>query len=165
MIKAWMGAALSALALSMALAAPTSAQAQANRATTPIAADKAKVTGSIVIDYNSRSERSQSNVDSYQIQDLTIADLMILKGEIQRIPDQRMTYSVRIDVMNPANPSQIARDAAILRGDLSIDSSGRYNPEDGNLRLDVVKGNQSSVVGQFEICDGVYVSDGRSGPN
>jgi hypothetical protein len=24
---------------------------------------------------------------------------------------------------------------------------------------------ESQVVGQFEICDGVYVSDGRSGPN
>ena len=27
---------------------------------------------------------------------------------------------------------------------MPIDSDGRYNPEDGNLRLDVVKGNQSS---------------------
>jgi len=144
MTKVWMGAALSALAFGMALAGPGSALAQANRATTEIAADKAKVTGSIIIDYNSRSERSQSNVDTYTIQDLAVADLMILKGEIQRIPDARMTYSVRMDVLNPANPSQIARDAAILRGDLLIDSDGRYTPEDGNLRLDVVKGNQAS---------------------
>src|ERR1700730_18423310 len=140
----WIGTALGALAAGLAVAAPSSALAQTNRATTVIPADKAKVTGSIVIDYNSRSERSQSNIDAYEIQDLAVADLMILKGEIQRIPEKRMSYSVRIDVINPANPSQIARDAAILRGDLSIDSDGRYNPEDGNLRLDVVKGNQSS---------------------
>jgi hypothetical protein len=140
----WIGAALSALAVGMTLAASSSALAQANRATTEIPADKAKVTGSIVIDYNSRSERSQSNIDTYDIQDLAVADLMILKGSIQRIPDKRMTYSVRMDVLNPANPSQIARDAAILRGDLPIDADGRYIPEDGGLRLDVVKGNQAS---------------------
>jgi hypothetical protein len=139
-----MGRTLPALAVSVALAGSTMALAQTNRATTEIPADKAKVTGVIVIDYNSRSERSQSNVDIYNIQDLAVADLMVLKGAIQRIPDQRMTYSVRMDVINPQNPSQIARDAAILRGDLLIDSDGRYNPEDGNLRLDVVKGNQSS---------------------
>jgi hypothetical protein len=128
----------------MAVAAPASALAQTSHATAVIPADKAKVTGSIVIDYNSRSERSQSNIDVYELQDLAVADLMILKGEIQRIPEKRMTYSVRMDVVNPANPSQIARDAAIMRGDMSIDADGRYNPEDGNLRLDVVKGNQSS---------------------
>jgi hypothetical protein len=144
MTKAWIGAALCALAVGMTLGCPTEALAQTNRATTVIAPDKAKVTGSIVIDYNSRSERSTSNVDTYDIQDLAIADLMILKGAIQRIPDQRMTYSVRMDVLNPTNPTQIARDAAILRGDLIIDSDGRYIPEDGSLRLDVVKGNQSS---------------------
>lgn len=144
MRKFGIGAALCALAVGMAVAAPPSALAQTSRATTVIPADKAKVTGSIVIDYNSRSERSQSNINSYQIQELAVADLMILKGEIQRIPEKRMTYSVRMDVLNPANPSQIARDAAILRGDLMINSDGRYNPEDGNLRLDVVKGNQSS---------------------
>ena len=144
MTKTWIGAALCALAVGMALAGPTAALAQTNHATAVIPADKAKVTGGIVIDYNSRSEHSQSNVDTYEIQDLAVADLMILKGTIQRIPDQRMTYSVRMDVLNPANPTQIARDAAILRGDLVIDSDGRYGPEDGGLRLDVVKGNQSS---------------------
>ena len=144
MNKTWIARSLGALALSAALGAPHAAWAQANRATTEIPADKARVVGSIAIDYNSRSERSQSNVDSYTIQDLAVADLMILKGAIQRIPAQRMTYSVKIDVINPQNPTQIARDAAILRGDLMIDSQGRYIPEDGQLRLDVVKGNQAT---------------------
>jgi hypothetical protein len=142
--KVSIGRAAAALAVGMTLVAPVSAWAQANRATTEIPADKAKVTGTIVIDYNSRSERSTSNIDVYTIQDLAVADLMIMKGSIQRIPDKSMTYSVRMDVINPQNPSQIARDAAILRGDLTIDSNGRYDPESGNLRLDVVKGNQSS---------------------
>lgn len=140
----WTRWTISVLAAGLALASPGAALAQTSRATMEIPADKATVTGGIVITYNSRSERSQSSVDTYDIQDLTVADLMILKGEIQRIPDQRMTYSVRIDVINPQNPAQIARDAAILRGDLPIDPDGRYNPEDGRLRLDVVKGNQAS---------------------
>ena len=62
-----------------------------------------------------------------------------MKGDIQRIPDQRLSCSVRLDVVNPQNPSQVARDAAILRGDMSINSDGRYNPEDGRLRLDVIR--------------------------
>ncbi len=144
MTNALMGRTLLGMGMGLALLGSTAALAQTSRATTAIPDDKAKVTGAVVIDYNSRSERSQSNVDVYNVQDLAVADLMILKGAIQRIPDQRMTYSVRMDVINPANPSQIARDAAILRGDLMIDSNGRYIPEDGNLRLDVVKGNQSS---------------------
>jgi hypothetical protein len=73
-----------------------------------------------------------------------VADLLIMKGDIQRVPEQRMSYSVRFDVVNPQNPSQVAHDAAILRGDMSIDSSGGYNPEDGRLRLDVIKGNQAT---------------------
>jgi hypothetical protein len=134
----------SALAAVLAFGAPTSAAAQAARATTEIPADKAKVVGTIAIDYNSRSERSQSNVDTYTVEDLAVADLMIMKGAIQRIPEQRLAYSVRFDVINPQNPAQIARDAAILRGDMPIDGNGRYNPEDGRLRLDVIKGAQSS---------------------
>ena len=142
--KASIGRSISALGLGIALTGSGAALAQTSRATTEIPADKAKVTGAISIDYNSRSERSQSNIDTYQIQDLTVADLMILKGSVQRVPEKQMTYSVRFDVVNPQNPSQIARDAAILRGDLMIDAQGRYIPEDGQLRLDVVKGNQSS---------------------
>jgi hypothetical protein len=137
----WMAAALAA-ALSFGVSG--GALAQAARATTPIPDDKDKIVGAIAIDYNSRSERSTSAVDVYSIQDLAVADLLIMKGDIQRVPDQRMSYSVRFDVMNPQNPSQIAHDAAILRGDMSIDSSGRYNPEDGRLRLDVIKGNQAT---------------------
>ena len=134
----------SALVAVLILGAPTAAAAQAARATAEIPADKAKVVGSIAIDYNTRSERSQSNVDVYTVQDLAIADLMIMKGEIQRVPEQRMVYSVRFDVINPQNPAQIARDAAILRGEMSIDANGRYNPEDGQLRIDIIKGNQNT---------------------
>ena len=144
MKKTWMNLTVSVLAAGLALAAPAAAFAQASRATMEIPADKAKVSGGVIINYNSRSERSQSSVDTYDIQDLAVADLMIMKGEIQRIPDQRMTYSVRMDVINPQNAAQIARDAAILRGDLPIDADGRYTPEDGRLRLDVVKGNQAT---------------------
>jgi hypothetical protein len=145
MKKLWMNCTISLFAAGLALAAPAAAYAQASRATMEIPADKAKVSGSVIINYNSRSERSQSSVDTYDVQDLAVADLMILKGEIQRIPDQRMTYSVRMDVVNPQNAAQIARDAAILRGDLPIDADGRYIPEDGRLRLDIVKGNQATA--------------------
>ena len=62
-----------------------------------------------------------------------------MKGDIQRIPNQRLSCSVRFDVVNPQNPSQVAHDAAILRGDTPIDSGDRYNPEDGRLRLDVIR--------------------------
>jgi hypothetical protein len=141
---AWFGQSLSALALTIAVTSAGAALAQTSRATTEIPADKSKITGVIAIDYESRSERSQSSVDTYEIQELAVADLMILKGNIQRVPEKQMTYAVRFDVVNPQNPAQIAHDAAILRGDLMIDSQGRYIPEDGQLRLDVVKGNQSS---------------------
>ena len=137
----WMA---TALAAALSVSASHGALAQAARATTPIPDDKDKVVGSIAIDYNSRSERSTSAVDIYSIQDLAVADLLIMKGDIQRIPDQRLSYSVRFDVLNPQNPSQVAHDAAILRGDMTIDSNGRYNPEDGRLRLDVIKGNQAT---------------------
>ncbi len=143
---------LATVLLAVCLAAPAVAQTQpaaapsapANQGQKVVPADKGKVTGTISIDYKSRSERSQSNVDSYDITELDIADLMILRGSIQRVPEQKLTYSVKLDVINPQNPSQIARDVAILRGDLPIDSSGRYTPENGQLRIDVVKGNQAS---------------------
>jgi hypothetical protein len=144
MRSAFIGCAASAVAAVLMLSAASGAVAQTARATTEIPADKAKVTGTIAIDYSSRSERSESNVDTYTIEDLAVADLMIMKGEIQRVPDHRLAYSVRFDVLNPQNPAQIARDAAILRGDLPIDANGRYDPEAGMLRLDIVKGNQST---------------------
>jgi hypothetical protein len=128
------------LVLSLALAMPAGAQQSLKE----IPADKAKVTGSVIIDYNSRSERSQNNVDVYQVTDLAVADLMVLGGTIQRVPEKNLNYSLKIDVFNPANPSQIAKDAAIMRGDLPIDSKGVYAPENGQLRVDVVKGAQSS---------------------
>jgi hypothetical protein len=124
--------------------APATPAAPVNQGQKAIPADKGKVTGTISIEYNSRSDRSQSNVDAYEIQELNIADLMIMRGTIQRVPEQKLTYSVKMDVINPQNPTQIARDVAILRGDLPIDSTGRYNAESGQLRIDIVKGNQAS---------------------
>jgi hypothetical protein len=132
------------LALTAALAAAPAAAQPANKAISEIPADKAKVTGTIVVDYNSRSERSQSNADVYEIGEIAIADLMLMRGTITRVPEQRLTYSVKFDVVNPSNPTQIAREVAILRGDMPIDSSGRYQPEEGKLRIDIVKGNQST---------------------
>lgn len=135
---------LAPLVVSMAIASAASAQTAPNAGMKEIPADKGKVTGSVVIDYNSRLERSQSNVDMFQITDLTVADLMVLNGTVQRVPEQKLTYSVKFDVWNPANPGQLAKDVAILRGDLTIDSKGAYTPDAGQLRIDVVKGSQSS---------------------
>jgi hypothetical protein len=115
-----------------------------SRAVMEVPADKGRVTGQMTIDYASRSERSASGVDTYELQELKVADLFVMRGTVQRQPGSRMTYSVRYDVFNPQNPSQLARDVAILRGDLPIDAKGRYLPVDGNLRIDVVKGQQSS---------------------
>lgn len=126
------------------LASPALAQGQ-NRALTEIPADKAKITGTIVVDYNSRSVRSQTSQDVYEIGELAVADLMVLRGTITRIPGSQLNYSVRFDVVNPQNPSQVAKDVAILRGDMPIASGGRYEPESGNLRIDIVKGNQSTA--------------------
>jgi hypothetical protein len=129
----------------VALAGPVLAQTPApaqNRALQQIPAEKAKVTGAMTITYNSRSERSSSGLDVYEIQNLVIGDLMAYNGTIQRTPNKQLTYSVKIDVFNPANPTQIARDVAIIRGDMAIDERGRYLPESGKLRLEVVKGQQ-----------------------
>lgn len=136
-----------ALGLSLAtiVAAPAVAQTSINNALKEIPADKAKVTGTAVIEYNSRSARSSSNVDVYTISDLAVADLLALNGTIQRVPERQLSYSMRIDVINPANTAQVQKDAAILRGDLTIDANGRYSPEAGNLRIDVVKGNQTTA--------------------
>jgi hypothetical protein len=132
-----------ATALGLALA--TSASAQTSQGLKEIPADKAKLTGGITIDYNSRSERSQSNVDIYEIKDMAVADLLVLNGTIQRVPEKSLAYSVKFDVVNPANPAQVSKDAAILRGDLTIDSTGRYTPDAGNLRIDIIKGNQATA--------------------
>jgi hypothetical protein len=133
-------AAVAPVVAGLTLVAPAAAQQSLKE----IPADKAKVTGSVIIDYNSRSERSQNNVDSYQITDMAVADLMNFGGTVQRVPEKNLTYSLKFDVLNPANPGQVAKDAAILRGDLPIDAKGVYTPEVGQLRIDVVKGAQSS---------------------
>ncbi|WP_029355334.1 hypothetical protein [Bosea sp. 117] len=130
----------------------SAALAQSAQALKEITADKAKVAGSIVVDYNSRSERSNSGADVYEIGEIAVADMFLMKGTVQRMPGSKLVYSVRYDVINPSNPSQIARDVAILRGEMAIDNNGRYTPETGQLRLDVVKGNQvtSKVAGSIQ---------------
>jgi hypothetical protein len=137
-------AALAPFVFGLWLAPVVLAQTAPTNALKEVTPEKAKVTGSVIIDYNSRSERSQSNVDVYEISNLSIADLMVMNGTIQRVPEKKLSYSVKIDVLNPSNPSQVAKDAAILRGDLDIDSKGVYSPDLGQLRIDVVKGSQST---------------------
>lgn len=133
-----------AIACAASLFAASAALAQQSQALKEIPADKAKLTGTMTVDYNSRSLRSSSGTDAYDLTELAVADLMILKGTVQRTPGKSLVYSVKFDVVNPSNPSQIAREVAILRGDLQIDSNGRYIPDAGRLRIDVVKGNQTS---------------------
>lgn len=115
------------LVVSLSLAIPALAQTSLKE----IPADKAKVTGSLTIDFNSRSERSQNNIDVYEISNLAVADLMVMNGNIQRIPEKQLIYSVKFDVLNPANPGQVAKDAAIMRGELDIDAKGVYTPDTG----------------------------------
>ncbi len=67
-----------------------------------------------------------------------------MNGAINRTPDKSLSYSVKFDLFNPKNPAQVAKEAAILRGDVLIDQTGRYDPVAGKLRIDVVKGTQSS---------------------
>ncbi|MFG1358255.1 hypothetical protein [Xanthobacter pseudotagetidis] len=134
-------------AASLLVAVPAFAQ-QPSQALKEIPADKARLAGTMTVDYNSRLARPSTGTDIYEIGDLAVADLMILKGQVQRTPGKSLTYSVKFDVVNPSNPSQIAREVAILRGDLPIDNNGRYTPDAGRLRLDIVKGNQTtSAVG------------------
>lgn len=120
------------------------ALAQQSPALREIPADKARLTGQMSVDYNSRSLRSTTGIDTYDLVNLNVADLMILKGTVQRTPGRSLTYSLKFDVINPANTAQIAREVAIMRGDLVIDRDGRYVPDAGRLRIDVVKGNQTS---------------------
>lgn len=144
-VPATLACAASLLAAGVVTGATTgTAAAQQSQALKEIPADKAKLTGAMTVDYNSRSARSTSGTDLYEISDLAVADLMILKGSVQRTPGKSLVYSVKFDVVNPSNPSQIAREVAILRGDLQIDNNGRYIPDAGRLRIDVVKGNQTT---------------------
>ena len=116
----------------------------ANRGLEVIAADKAAVTGEIVADFGSRKMIGATGVDTYTVTNLKVADLMVLGGQIQRTPEKSLTYSVKFDLFNPKNPAQVAKEAAILRGDMLINENGRYEPAGGKLRIDIVKGAQST---------------------
>lgn len=122
------------------------AQAQtASRGAEVIAADQGRVTGEIVADFGSRKLSGATGVDTYTITNLKAADLMVMNGTINRTPEKSLTYSVKFDLFNPKNPAQVAKEAAILRGDVIINEAGRYDPAAGKLRIDIVKGNQSSA--------------------
>ncbi len=131
--------------LSALIAAPQVNAQTTSRGAELIAADKGRVTGQIVVDFGSRKLTSATGVDVYTISNLTAADLMVLNGTINRTPEKSLGYSVKFDLFNPKNPSQVAKEAAILRGDVLIDQSGRYDPVSGKLRIDVVKGTQSTA--------------------
>jgi hypothetical protein len=118
--------------------------AQDSRGTAEITPDRGRITGHMTIDFNSRTERGDSGVDTYAIDNLTVADLLIYSGTIQRKPEEGMVYSLKIDVFNPQNISQIAREVAILRGEMVIDNAGRYLPAEGDLRIDIVKGQRNT---------------------
>ncbi len=130
--------------LSALIAAPQVNAQTTSRGAELIAVDKGRVTGQIVVDFGSRKLTSATGVDVYTISNLTAADLMVLNGTINRTPEKSLGYSVKFDLFNPKNPSQVAKEAAILRGDVLIDQSGRYDPVSGKLRIDVVKGTQST---------------------
>jgi hypothetical protein len=133
------------VAAMLALTAGTiPAVAQTSPGLVPITEGQNRISGQIVADFGSRRASGATGVDVYTISSLKIADLMILSGTIQRTPEKSLAYSVKFDVNNPKNRTQVAKDVAILRGDTIIDESGRYLPANGKLRIDVVKGTQSS---------------------
>ena len=139
--KTW----VSALAVGCVLLLPARADTPAaNRGAELIVSDKAHVAGQVVVDFGSRLATGATGVDVYKINNLTTADLMVYNGTIQRAPEHSLTYSLTIDVFNPKSPGQLAKEVAIIRGDMQIDSNGRYLPDPGKLRLDVVKGQQST---------------------
>lgn len=133
-----------AAALSAAGAAPVAYAQATSRGAELIAADKGRITGEIVADFGSRSLSSSTGLDLYTINNLKAADLMVLNGTVTRTPEKNLSYSVKFDLFNPKSPSQVAKEAAILRGDVVIDQTGRYDPAAGKLRIDVVKGTQST---------------------
>lgn len=127
----------------LAVANPAAAQS-GNRGLEVIAADKGHVTGEVVADFGSRKWAGATGVDVYTVTNLKAADLMVMNGTINRTPEKSLTYSVKFDLFNPKNLAQVAKEAAILRGDVVIDKSGRYDPGAGKLRIDVVKGTQAT---------------------
>lgn len=127
------------------LAASTCADAQsASRGSEVVPPEQARISGQISADFGSRKLSGGTGVDIYTVNNVKAADLMVLNGAINRVPEKSLNYSVKFDLINPKNPSQVAKDAAILRGEAVIDQSGRYDPVAGKLRLDIVKGTQSS---------------------
>ncbi len=125
--------------------APASPAPAANRGAEVVAADKGRITGEIVADFGSRRLSGNTGVDTYAISNLKGADLMVLNGTINRTPEKSYSYSVKFDLFNPKNPGQVAKEAAIMRGDVVINEAGRYDPAAGKLRIDIVKGTQSSA--------------------
>lgn len=124
--------------------APAALAQTASRGAELVPTDKGRITGEIVADFGSRKLSGATGVDTYTVK-LKAADLMMLNGTINRTPEKSLSYSVKFDLFNPKNPSQVANEAAILRGDVLIDQTGRYDPAAGKLRIDVVKGAQSSA--------------------
>lgn len=123
---------------------PAALAQSTNRGLEVIPADKATVTGEITADFGSRKMMGATGVDTYTLSNVKVADLMVLGGQIQRTPEKSLTYSVKFDLFNPKNPAQVAKEAAIMRGDMLINENGRYEPAGGKLRLDIVKGAQST---------------------
>ncbi|MFO1170101.1 MAG: hypothetical protein U1E49_03940 [Hyphomicrobiaceae bacterium] len=121
------------------------AAAQTSPGLTPITEGQNRVTGQIVADFGSRRAAGATGVDVYTINALKVADLMTMSGTIQRTPEKALSYSVKFDVNNPKDRTKVAKDVAILRGDVVIDESGRYLPANGKLRIDIVKGQKTSA--------------------
>ena len=115
-----------------------------NRGAEIVAPEKAHITGTLTVDFGSRLASGATGVDSYTYDNVTVADLLSLSGTIQRTPDKSLTYSEKFDVFNPQKPGEKAEGVAILRGDVAIDDAGKYTFATSNLRIDVVKGQQSS---------------------
>lgn len=109
-----------------------------------ITGGEGRITGTLEVDFASRLASGATGVDSYTYSNLSIADLMVMNGTVQRSPEEKLVYSIKYDVFNPAQPGQLAKEVAILRGDVVIDDKGAYKPADGGLRIDIVKGSQST---------------------
>ena len=121
------------------------AAAQTSPGLTPITEGQNRITGQIVADFGSRRASGATGIDVYTINALKVADLMTMSGTIQRTPEKALSYSVKFDVNNPKDRTKVAKDVAILRGDVVIDESGRYLPANGKLRIDIVKGTKTSA--------------------
>lgn len=122
----------------------SAAMAQAGRGQEVVAAEKAHITGTLTVDFGSRLENGATGVDAYKFDKLTVADLMVLSGTVNRTPEKSLSYSERIDVFNPAKPGEVAEGVAIARGDVTINDAGAYDLGASNFRIDIVKGTQST---------------------